>query len=108
MSETYEQDSLFAPAPGIVGHAHPETSHIAASEVEPRTGTQRRRVLDYLREVGEFGATDSEIQAALRMDGNTERPRRIELVAAGRVVDSQKRRVVDGRPAIVWEVKTND
>ena len=41
---------------------------------------------------GERGMTDKEIQAKLRMDGNTERPRRIELVGAGRVVDSGLRR----------------
>jgi hypothetical protein len=36
--------------------------------------------------------TDAELQRILGMDGNTERPRRGELVAAGRVVDTGERR----------------
>jgi hypothetical protein len=88
----------FAPAPGIVGRRHPDTSREAAAEVMPRTGTQRREVLDYVTRRESLGATDAEIQAALYMSGNTERPRRIELVAAGFVHDSGRRR----GGAIVW------
>jgi hypothetical protein len=100
-----EQRSLFDPAPGIVGHTHPDPSRAAAERVTPRTGTQRARVLDYVRWASETwrdnpGATDAEVQRALGMDGNTERPRRIELVNAGHLEDSGRRR--DG--AIVWVV----
>jgi hypothetical protein len=95
-----EQRSLFDPAPGIVGHTHPDTSRAAAERITPRTGTQRARVLDYVRWKGEDGATDHEVQQALSLDGNTERPRRIELVNAGHLEDSGRRR--DG--AIVWVV----
>jgi hypothetical protein len=97
-----DQLDLFAPAEGIVGAHHPDTSRLAALEVAPRTGTQRARVLDYIRTRGSRGATDAEIQHALGMNGNTERPRRIELVEGGWLTDSGLRRTVSGRPAIVW------
>ena len=42
-------------------------------------------VLGYIRSRGENGATDEEIQIALRTGGNTCRPRRIELMRAGLV-----------------------
>jgi hypothetical protein len=109
MSDTATVDehqlTLFGPAPGIVGRHHPATSHLAAAEVEPRTGTQRRRVLDYLRLCGSYGATDAEIQSALHMSGNTERPRRIELVELGLVFDSGELRGSHSRPAIVWTIE---
>jgi hypothetical protein len=64
----------------------------------PRTGTLRRMVLDYLTARGAHGATDGELQWALKLAGNTERPRRLELVEVGLVNDSGRRR--DGQ--IVW------
>jgi hypothetical protein len=49
-------------------------------------------------------ATDEEIQLGLEMSGSTERPRRVELVAAGRIVDSGRTRPTQsGRQAVVWE-----
>lgn len=49
------------------------------------------------------GATDEEIQCALSIPGNTERPRRRELEAAGLIKDSGLRRVTAAnREAIVW------
>ena len=98
-----QQQSFFEPATGMVGHAHPDTSIEAALFVAPRTGTLRRKVYDYIKAAG--GATDDEIQAALDMDGNTERPCRVELVNAGIVADSGIRRRLDGRPRIVWRAQ---
>jgi hypothetical protein len=66
----------------------------------PRTGTQRRRVLDYITQCDDHGATDLEMQHALSLAGNSQRPRRIELVGAGLIVDSGRRR----RGHIVWVV----
>lgn len=100
-----DQLSLFDARPGIVGRNHPDTSQEAAQTVLPRTGTQRRRVYDFIADRGDFGATDLEVQRRLDMDGNTERPRRVELVDAGLVVDSGRRTVVDGRRMIVWVAK---
>jgi hypothetical protein len=92
------QLDLFGPRPGIVGAGHPDTSRAAARGVTPRTGTQRRRVLDYISGRGDEGATDAELQDALHLNGNSERPRRIELVEAGLIVDSGRRR----HGHIVW------
>lgn len=96
------QPTLFDPAVGLVGHTHPDTSHTAARSVMPRTGTQRRRVLDFIARRGRLGATDLEVQEALGMNGNTERPRRVELVDAGLITDSGRRATVHGHPMIVW------
>lgn len=85
------------------------TSRQAAVKVFPRTGTQRRRILNYL-EAGwdgatTTGATDEELQRALRMSGNSVRPRRGELVAGGWVKDSGRTRATEaGDDAIVWVV----
>ena len=60
-------------------------------------------VLSMLRERGEHGATDQEIQDALQLPSNTEIPRRWELVNAGAVVASgRKRKTRSNCPATVW------
>lgn len=75
----------------------------AAREAEPRKGTYQARVLGMLRQMGSHGATDEQLQRRLAMNANTQRPRRVELVEAGLVVDSQRvRNTSFGRPAVVW------
>lgn len=80
------------------------TQRKAAILVYPRTGTQRRKVLDYVAAEGERGATDEEIAAALGMLANTERPRRVELEEGGWIADSGLRRktAASGSDAAVW------
>lgn len=92
--------------PPFVGHS--ETSRLAALSFYPRQGTARRKVLDFIAESG--GATDEEIQDALRMSGNTERPRRVELTdyrdLPKLIKDSgMKRRTRSGEWAVVWVLK---
>jgi hypothetical protein len=71
--------------------------------VLPRTGTQRARVLDAIRNAGRDGLTDEEVKDVLRLGGNSTRPRRKELEEGGLIVDSDKRRETStGRAAIVW------
>lgn len=66
---------------------------------------QRLIVLGYIRDCTTAGATDFEIQIALGWDGNTERPRRLELQRAGRIKDSgRKRETPLGGKATVWVV----
>jgi hypothetical protein len=51
------------------------------------------------------GGTDEELQDALGMNPNTQRPRRIELVERGLVRDSGRtRKTKSGRRATVWEI----
>jgi hypothetical protein len=116
-----DQGALFAPAPPPEALRHAGDPHVylpaeprptqvaAAAAVLPRTGTQRRRVLDAIRAAGPVrpdgsgGLTDEEIEDALHIGGNTERPRRKELEHDGLIVESGRFRATStGRDAIVW------
>ena len=82
---------------------HSATSHAAALRIEPAADTLRAEVYAWIIRCGLHGATDEELQTALHMAGNTERPRRVELMDGGHVVDSQQRRKTkSGRDAVVW------
>lgn len=84
------------------------TSRAAAILAIPRAGTQRRKVLNFLIQQGENGAIDEEIQNALEMVANTQRPRRIELVALKLVTDSgRKRKTKAVRDATIWIATTD-
>lgn len=65
-------------APFVAGS---ETSREASERIEPHAGTQRSMVLTFIRKCGPVA--DWEIQGGLVMDASSERPRRIELQAAG-------------------------
>lgn len=78
------------------------TSRNAALRAYPRSGTQRERVLNLLKNVSN-GLTDDEIAHSLALSPNAARPRRVELVAGGWVKDSGVRRPsLCGSPAVVW------
>jgi hypothetical protein len=63
----------------------------------------RGRVLELLRECGPL--TDEEMQVRLEMNPSTQRPRRIELVGMGLVVDSgTTRKTRSGRSAVAWKM----
>jgi len=82
---------------------HSDTSVAAADAIKPKAGTLRSRVHIHLTGCAD-GATDEEMQSALLMNPSTQRPRRIELEAAGLVRDSGlRRRTRSGRKATVWE-----
>ncbi len=94
-----EGPNLFSLPP----HSNPTTSREAAEAIAPSVEILREQVRQYLKSQGEEGATDLEIQAALGMIGDTERPRRDELVKSFEVRNSGKRRKTkSGRSAIVW------
>jgi hypothetical protein len=77
-----------------VHHAARDTEVAAAAAAEPRSGTQRARVLEAIRQAGPAGLTDQEIAVALGMAENSVRLRRLELCDAKPplVVDSGERR----------------
>lgn len=80
-----------------------KTSVGAARAGQDIAPTQRQVVLSVLALSGKRGLTDEEIQKVTEMNANTQRPRRVELVEAGLVVDSQRvRNTTFGRPAVVW------
>ena len=82
---------------------HSATSRAAAEQAAEGAGNQRQKVLAYLLS-RPLGATDEEIQEALGMNPSTQRPRRVELVAQGKVKDSRTvRKTRSGRNATVWQ-----
>lgn len=82
---------------------HSLTSNSAAIRIMPAAASLRGRVLAHLRDCGEKGATDEEMQAALAMNPSTQRPRRIELIESKLIRDSGScRRTRSGRLAVVW------
>lgn len=67
------------------------------------TAEQRMHVLRTIATLG--GLSDEECQRNTGLDGNSQRPRRIECVERGWVRDSgYKRKTMAGWKAIVWKV----
>lgn len=102
------QLDLFSPTPTTSGLAFantPITRAAAGLTIRPNAARLRAKVLEYIKTRGPEGATDAEIQEALSMRGDTERPRRRELQQAGFIADSGQTRLTPaGRVAVVWAV----
>ena len=78
------------------------TSREAAEKAVGTAEAGRARVLSLLRRQGPM--TLQQIEDALGWNGNTVRPRRKELEAAGLVIDSGKTaKTKSGRNAILWK-----
>jgi len=82
--------------------AHSATSRKAAKSIAGKTSSLRAQVFALLKTEE---LTDEEIAIRLNLAGNTARPRRIELVASGLVVQVGTRKTASGRSAAVWTVK---
>jgi len=81
---------------------HSDTSVAAAASLDVTALNKlQRQVLDYMRTQPD-GATDEEIALALGMNPSTERPRRIELVKRGLVVEAGAKKSASGRKATAW------
>ena len=86
-----------------VGRNHPDTSYKAADAITPVAGKLQQQVYAFAVDCGDFGFTDAEMFDQFEKSENTLRPRRIELVAAGWLKDSGKRRDnIRGRSCVVW------
>ena len=93
----------YKPEPTLPYQAHSETSKAAAESMQSKAKMERGRVYRCIKSE-KYGLIDEEQQIALEMNPSTQRPRRIELVAAGLVRDSgRKRATSSGRMAVVWE-----
>ena len=80
-----------------------DTSEEAAEAIRPSAHILRGKVLAYIEGEERNGATDDEVQRALGMNGNTERPRRSELETMGFLVRTDRRRKTSsGRNAVVF------
>lgn len=95
------EPTLFDPGPPAVrGSA---TSQAAARAIRDAVPSIETRIVRYVATQGMRGATDAEIQSALGLDGNTERPARIRLTKDRMIQDSgQTRPTPSGRLAVVW------
>ena len=92
--------SAFPDAPA---QRHSPTSVDAADQIKGVSGKMRRIVLDVIRGFASVGCSDEEGMLNCAMPASTWRPRRVELVNAGLVVDSGKtRKTKSGRKAVVW------
>ena len=81
------------------------TSEAAADSMAGLSEHLQCKVFAYLQ-LCDDGSTDEEMQAALGMPGNTQRPRRVRLVEIGKIVDSGvTRKTQSGRAAVVWKVR---
>jgi hypothetical protein len=78
--------------PGLARADGNDTMRDAAKRVEPRSGSQRARVLELAMIRGELGVTDDEIEQVLDLAHQTASARRNELVADGYLTDSGIRR----------------
>jgi hypothetical protein len=82
-----------------------KTSNEAADALGAATlNAMQRSLVEYLRTCGAFGATDEEMQLALGMNPNTQRPRRRELEDAGLIVRDGTRKTKSRRNADVWRL----
>lgn len=95
--------SLRKPA---LAQEHSPTSRAAAAAIEPVREPLKARVYRWIAFMGSAGCTDEEGCLALDMNPSTYRPRRVELVEEGSVIDSSTtRRTRSGRAAVVWIVR---
>ena len=84
---------------------HSPTSVAAAEAITPDVANAcQHRVLAFLEDHGP--ATDEEIAAGLAMNPSTARPRRIELVRHGLVVEAGTRKTASNRNATAWKANT--
>lgn len=85
-------------APSVNGSI---TSAASADSLDGRTiNAMHRRLLAYLEQHGP--STDEQMQIGMPMPASTQRPRRVELVRAGLVVQDGTRQTMSGRYATVW------
>ena len=89
-----------APAEGMISRNPSATSAKAARQIEPRSGSQRARVLADICQHN--GSTDYELSFRLKLLASSLRPRRRELVQAGYVQDSGKTRTHRGTSWTLW------
>ena len=84
---------------------HSVTSMQAADALDAkRLNALHRQVLAFLRQRGDLGATDEEMQLGIPMAPSTQRPRRVELARRGLLVEAGVRKTTSGRNANVWRV----
>jgi hypothetical protein len=103
----WADDTLFAlPKPDLtrctVVTGRTENSREAAARSLPRSGTQRRRIYELVKQ-SRGGLTADDVQRITNLPTNSVNPRVHELVKDGWLIDSgTKRDTRWGAPATVW------
>ena len=83
------------------------TSVAALIKSAPNRESNRGKVLQFIIDRQERGATDQEMQAILNMPGDTLRPTRLSLSKDGMIYDSGKtRQNTNGNECIIWVAST--
>jgi len=83
------------------------TSIEAQRKAAPRMSSHKARVYQFLVDRMDQGATDQEMQFALKMSGDTLRPTRGKLLKENFIYDSGKtRKNENGNDCIVWVAST--
>jgi hypothetical protein len=91
----------------LFAQQHSPTSLEAAHQARESGLAERGRELVWaaLSGAGASGLTDEQIAQVTRLNPSTARPRRIELLRAGRIIDSGTRLTASGRKAVVWMIR---
>lgn len=87
---------------GLAFQRHSDTSRAAAESMVDRRPSALDRVYACILFRGYAGATDEEVSDSLRLSENTVRPRRVELLRAGRIRAAGERTTRAGRMAQAW------
>jgi hypothetical protein len=104
-SESVADLPLFTAPRAAPAQQHSRTSMAAADSMDgDRLNSLQRSVVAFLLARGDHGATDEEMQLGIPMPPSTQRPRRIELVRRGLVVEAGTRKARSGRFATAWRL----
>tara|TARA_B100001123_G_C15007037_1_gene905946 strand:+ start:96 stop:410 length:315 start_codon:yes stop_codon:yes gene_type:complete len=95
-------DALSLPYSGV-SDLLKRTSLEAALKKHPTIGPSQRKVYEAIKGSPD-GLTDKEVQILTGMSGDTERPRRLELLKAD-LIEESGTRMLDGRRSVVWRAK---
>jgi hypothetical protein len=94
-------------------YSEPTTSKDAAVSKRGSAGIQRKKVFEYIKGQGIYGATAEEVSLALNLDGNSVRPRIWELTGqyghdAVIYKSRETRLTLSGRKARIYRVFLNN
>lgn len=78
-----------------------QTRREAEEAIQPSAANLREKVLDCIK-LHPQGITDEKIAELLKMNPSTQRPRRLELEKAGRIVAAGTGKTRSGRKAVTW------
>jgi hypothetical protein len=88
---------------------HSATSVAAAEAIKPVLNQLEKKVLDWIAEQGDYGATRQEVEFGTWLPGDTVRPRVVDLLKYGLIEETTETRpTTSGRLAFVLKVKNGN